>query len=230
MAVAGANNDPDDCAKSLTIVPKSSVTHKPLQNTLKRLLDLTGAGLGLLVLSPVFAAIAALIKLDSPGPVFFRQERVGRHGQPFWIFKFRSMRTDAPSLGGQLTVGRDPRITRVGALLRQTKLDELPQLLNVLRGEMSLVGPRPEVPKYVALYTPEQRQVLAVRPGITDLASIEYRSESELLARAPDPEKVYVQEVMPHKLQLNLEYIRTQSLDRDLAIIFKTIRRVVRPR
>jgi lipopolysaccharide/colanic/teichoic acid biosynthesis glycosyltransferase len=140
------------------------------------------------------------------------------------------MRPDAPKLGGQLTVGRDPRITRVGALLRQTKLDELPQLINVLRGEMSLVGPRPEVPKYVALYTPEQRQVLSVRPGITDLASIEYRSESELLAQAPDPERVYLQEVMPHKLQLNLEYIRTQSLALDLAVILKTIGRVVRPR
>lgn len=211
-------------------MPEVSINHQPLPAALKRLLDIIGTGLGLLVLSPVFAVIAALIKLDSPGPVFFRQERVGRNGQPFMIFKFRSMRPDAPRLGGPLTVGRDPRITRVGALLRQTKLDELPQLINVLRGEMSLVGPRPEVPKYVALYTPEQRQVLTVRPGITDLASIEYRSESELLAKTADPERAYLHEVMPHKLQLNLEYIRTQSLALDLAIIFKTLWRVMKPR
>ena len=211
-------------------MPTSFTSNRPLPAALKRLLDVTGAGLGLLALSPVFVAIALLIRLDSPGPVFFRQERVGRHGRPFLIYKFRSMRADAPRLGGQLTVGRDPRITQVGAVLRQTKLDELPQLINVLRGEMSLVGPRPEVPKYVALYTPEERQVLSVRPGITDFASIEYRSESELLAKAPDPEKVYVQEIMPHKLRLNLEYLRQQSLALDLAIIFKTIGRVVRPR
>lgn len=207
-----------------------SLPARPLQAALKRLMDVIGAGLGLIVLAPAFAVIAVLIKRDSPGPVFFRQERVGRHGKPFLIYKFRSMRADAPKLGGPLTVGGDPRITPIGAVLRRTKLDELPQLINVLRGEMSLVGPRPEVPKYVALYTSAQRQVLAVKPGITDLASIHYRSESELLAKAEDPERAYVHEILPHKLALNLEYIRRQSVALDLVIIVKTIARVLRPR
>jgi len=170
----------------------------------KRLFDLLCAGLGLLILLPMLVLLALWIKLDSRGPIFFRQERVGRHGRPFLIHKFRSMQVDAPARGLQITVGADPRITRAGRFLRASKLDELPQLWDVLRGAMSLVGPRPEVPKYVALYPEELRRVvLSVRPGITDLASLEYRDESALLAAAADPEREYVEVVLPAKLALS---------------------------
>lgn len=173
--------------------------------------------------------VAGLIRLDSPGPIFFRQERIGLRGKSFKIFKFRTMRVDADKLGGQLTVGGDPRITRAGRFLRKSKLDELPQLFNVLQGEMSLVGPRPEVPKYVALYTPEQRRVLEVRPGITDLASIEFRDENDLLESQADPEAFYIREIMPRKLTLNLGYIAQQGLVFDLLIVLRTIWRVLFP-
>lgn len=195
----------------------------------KRLFDVTCAGLGLLLLSPVLLVIALLVKLESSGPVFFRQVRVGLHEKPFKIFKFRTMREGAEKLGGQLTVGQDRRVTRVGRFLRAAKLDELPQLFNVITGEMSLVGPRPEVPRYVALYTSRQREVFRVRPGITDLASLKFRNESELLAAAADPESFYVNEVMPAKLELNLRYIAAQSLSFDLGIILKTLWRVLFP-
>lgn len=194
----------------------------------QRAFDLVAAGLGLLVLSPVFLVLAMAIKLDSPGPVFFRQVRVGRGGQPFRIHKFRTMRQDAEQLGGPLTVGADPRITRSGAFLRKTKLDELPQLIDVVKGDMALVGPRPEVPKYVAFYTPEQRRVLDVRPGITDPASIRYRDESTVLARAADPERAYVEEVMPHKLAINLAYQAQRTLGSDVGVILATLARLVR--
>ena len=167
---------------------------------LKRALDVALSGAALLVLWPVFALIAVAIKLDSPGPVFYRQVRVGRGGKPFRIFKFRSMVDNADKKGLTITVGRDSRITRVGAILRKTKVDELAQLLNVLCGQMSFVGPRPEVEEYVALYTPEQRQVLLVRPGITDYASIAYRNENEMLEGASDPRRMYIEEIMPAKL------------------------------
>ncbi|MCW7541789.1 sugar transferase [Aquabacterium sp. A7-Y] len=194
----------------------------------KRLFDLVASGLGLLLLAPLLAVIALAIKLDSPGPVLFRQERVGRHGRPFRIRKFRTMR-HAPAGGGLLiTVGADPRITRVGAFLRSTKLDELPQLLDVLCGTMSLVGPRPEVPRYLPHYPPAVREkVLSVRPGITDIASIEYRRESELLAAAADPERAYVEEVLPAKLRYALQYVDNASFWGDLRLLARTLHAIV---
>ena len=192
----------------------------------KRLFDLAMASLGLLLLGPVLLGIAAWIKLDSPGPVFFRQQRVGRDGKMFRIHKFRTMSAGQPGAEQPLiTVGADPRITRVGATLRRTKLDELPQLLDVVRGDMSLVGPRPEVPRYVALYPEALRaKVLSVRPGITDLASIEYRDESELLARAADPEREYVEVVMPAKLRAAARYVDEMSLATDVRVLGSTLR------
>jgi len=191
----------------------------------KRLFDLMVAGMGLLLLSPLLLVIALWIKLDSPGPVFFRQQRVGRFGAPFRIHKFRSMSGDAPLAGPQLTVGADPRITRAGAFLRRSKLDELPQLIDVLAGTMSLVGPRPEVPRYVAMYPAELRaKVLSVRPGITDPASIAYRDENTLLAGAADPERVYVEQVMPAKLRFAAQYVDRMSLWNDVRLIGATLR------
>ena len=191
----------------------------------KRLFDLLGAGIGLVLLAPVLAAVAIWIKLDSAGPVFFRQQRIGRHGAPFRIHKFRTMRVDAPTLGPEITVGADPRITRAGRTLRATKLDELPQLLDVLAGSMSLVGPRPEVPRYVALYPAALRdKVLSVRPGITDPASIAYRDESAVLACAADPERAYVEQVMPAKLAHAARYVEQRSLWGDLQLILATLR------
>ncbi len=190
----------------------------------KRLFDLTLSAIGLVLLAPVFLAIAVWIRLDSPGPVLFRQERVGRHGRPFFIRKFRTMQADAPARGPQITVGADPRITRSGRWLRHSKLDELPQLWNVLLGDMSLVGPRPEVPKYVAMYPDDvRRAVLSVRPGITDLASLEYRDESAQLAQAADPERVYVEQIMPAKLALSIRYVREASLIGDLRLLLATV-------
>ncbi len=191
----------------------------------KRLFDVLGAGFGLLLLAPLLLCIALWIKLDSRGPVFFRQQRVGRFGVPFRIHKFRSMREDAPLAGPQITVGADARITRAGHFLRRSKLDELPQLLDVLAGSMSLVGPRPEVPRYVAMYPPALREkVLSVRPGITDPASIEYRDESTLLARSADPERVYIEQIMPAKLRCAAEYVDRMSLLNDVRLIGATLR------
>ena len=191
----------------------------------KRAFDILCAALGLALLAPLLLVLALWIKLDSRGPVFFRQERVGRHGQPFLIHKFRTMRAAKPEgAGPQITVGADPRITRSGAFLRHYKLDELPQLWDVLRGAMSLVGPRPEVPKYVALYPDDLRRlVLSVRPGITDPASLRYRNESERLAAAADPEREYIEVVMPAKLALAADYVRQASLAGDLRLIFSTL-------
>lgn len=194
----------------------------------KRAFDIVVAGLGLLLLSPLLLTIAAWIKLDTRGPVFFRQQRVGRRGVPFRIHKFRTMRDDAPALGLQLTVGDDVRITRAGRFLRRAKLDELPQLIDVLAGTMSLVGPRPEVPRYVALYPAEVRdKVLSVRPGITDSASIEFRNESALLAAAADPEREYTEVVLPAKLRLAVDYVEHATLGRDLRLIALTLRILV---
>ncbi len=191
----------------------------------KRLFDLICAGLGLVLLAPLLLGIAFWIKLDSRGPVFFRQQRVGRFGASFRIHKFRTMREDAPARGPQLTVGADPRITRAGRFLRRHKLDELPQLIDVVAGTMSLVGPRPEVPRYVALYPAALRdKVLSVRPGITDPASIEYRDESALLAAASDPERVYVEQVMPAKLRFAADYVEQRSMLGDLRLIGATLR------
>ncbi len=197
---------------------------------LKRLIDILAASAGLLSLAPLFAVIAVAIKLDSAGPVFFRQERVGRHGVPFRIFKFRSM-VDLPLVDGpQVTVEGDQRITRVGAFLRRSKLDELPQLIDVLRGTMSLVGPRPEVPRYVERYPPEWRhRLLTVRPGITDFASVRYRDEGRLLAAAADPEREYVEVVLPMKLRYSLQSIDNASVVQDLKVIGLTLRTLFVP-
>ena len=193
---------------------------------LKRAFDIVFAAVLLVLLSPLLLVFALAVALTSPGGAFFRQVRVGRGGRAFKLVKFRSMRPGSEATG-QLTIGgRDPRITGVGYILRKTKLDELPQLWNVLIGDMSVVGPRPEVPKYVALYTEEQRHVLNVRPGITGMASLDYIDENELLARAADPEQAYINEVMPAKLALDLRYVREQSFLLDLRIILATVGKV----
>lgn len=195
----------------------------------KRLFDWFVSALGLLVLSPVLLMIALWIKFDSVGPVFFRQERVGQGGKVFRIFKFRTMVIDAEVKGLQITVGADARVTQVGKWLRRYKLDELPQLLDVWLGRMSLVGPRPEVPRYVACYPDEVRQlVLSVRPGITDKASIEFKDENEILGRASDPNLAYINEVLPIKLGYYVEYVQTQSLWGDIGLILRTVRALVR--
>jgi lipopolysaccharide/colanic/teichoic acid biosynthesis glycosyltransferase len=191
----------------------------------KRTFDLLAGIAGLCLLLPLFIMIAAWIKLDDGGPVFYRQERVGRKGRLFKIFKFRTMAIGADKSGLPLTVGADPRITRSGAVLRRYKLDELPQLLNVVLGDMSLVGPRPEVPRYVAHYTDAQRaHILSVRPGITDPASILFVDENELLSRENDPERAYVRAVLPRKLALYDDYVRNRTFWGDVAVILKTLR------
>jgi lipopolysaccharide/colanic/teichoic acid biosynthesis glycosyltransferase len=187
----------------------------------KRAFDLLGAALALLLLSPLMLLVALWIKLDSPGPVFYRQERVGRFGVPFRIHKFRTMREGAGGL--QITVGEDPRITRAGRFLRRTRLDELPQFLDVLQGTMSLVGPRPEVPRYVALYPAALRdRALAVRPGLTDPASLAFIDEAALLAAAADPEREYVDRILPAKVQAAVAYAESASLFNDLAVLART--------
>ena len=194
----------------------------------KRLFDVLAAGAGLLVLSPLLLGVALWIRLDSKGPVLFRQVRIGRHGVPFEIVKFRTM-ADRPDTGRQLTVGQDPRVTRAGRFLRRYKLDELPQLLNVLEGSMSLVGPRPEVPRYVECYPPAARSaVLSVRPGITDLAAILYKDESTVLGQARDPERAYLETILPVKLEYYQRYVRERSFWLDLRIIFRTLAAIVR--
>jgi lipopolysaccharide/colanic/teichoic acid biosynthesis glycosyltransferase len=194
----------------------------------KRLFDVVAAAGGLILLAPALLAIALWIRLDSPGPALFRQRRVGRHGRHFDIYKFRTM-ADRPDEGRQLTVGGDPRITRAGRFLRRTKLDELPQLLNVLEGTMSLVGPRPEVPRYVDRYPPAVRQtVLSVAPGITDLAAILYKDENDILGRAQDPERAYVETILPVKLEYYQRYVRERSFWLDLRIIFRTLAAILK--
>ena len=198
------------------------------QLVLKRLMDIVISGGALLVLWPVLVLIALAIKIDDPGPVFYRQVRVGKNGKEFRIYKFRTMVVDADKKGLQITVGKDNRITRMGAFLRKTKLDELAQLINVFKGEMSFVGPRPEVPKYVAMYTPYQRQVLLVQPGITDYASIAYRNENDLLEGAADPERMYIDKIMPDKIELNMKYLHEISPLADIRLIFSTIIAVIK--
>jgi lipopolysaccharide/colanic/teichoic acid biosynthesis glycosyltransferase len=193
----------------------------------KRIFDCLAAFIGLLLLLPLFVLISFWIKLDSAGPVFFKQERVGRHGVVFCIFKFRTMMVNTESKG-QITVGRDARITHIGHMLRRYKIDELPQLINVLFGEMSLVGPRPEVPRYVARYPHHVRDiVLSVPPGITDWASIEYKEENAILGSAVDPERAYVEEILPIKLDYYVSYVRQRSFLMDLRIIFATFAAII---
>lgn len=189
----------------------------------KRIFDFLVSLIGIIILSPIFVIVSIAIKLDSRGEVLFLQKRVGRYGKEFNIYKFRTMVTDAEKIGKQITVGKDSRITRVGAFLRKFKIDELPQLFNVLKGDMSLVGPRPEVPKYVALYNEEQRHVLEVRPGITDMASLRYKDENDILGKVDNPEEYYINIIMRDKLNLNLEYIEKSNLFFDIYLIIKTI-------
>ncbi len=195
---------------------------------MKRIFDIAASALGLLILSPVFILLAIWIVMDSQGPVFYRQVRVGRYNKDFYLYKFRSMRIGSDKHGLITVGGRDHRITRSGYYIRKYKLDELPQLINVLKGEMSLVGPRPEVRKYVDLYTPEQMKVLNVRPGITDMASIRYRNENELLEKSEDPERYYREVVMQDKLEVNQEYISKASFWFDIKLIFQTIFAIVK--
>lgn len=194
---------------------------------MKRLFDILASGLGLVCLSPLFAAVAVWIKCDSKGPVFYRQVRVGKDNKDFRLYKFRSMRPDSDKLGLITVGGRDPRVTRSGYYIRKSKLDELPQLINVFVGDMSLVGPRPEVRKYVDMYDEEQLKVLSVRPGITSLASIRYRNENEILAKSDNPDKCYIEKVMPDKLAIDLEYVKKANLWNDIKLIFSTFHEII---
>jgi lipopolysaccharide/colanic/teichoic acid biosynthesis glycosyltransferase len=191
-------------------------------SVLKQTFDTLMAALGLLALSPLFVVVAVLIKLEDGGPVFYKAKRVGLRGKLFPLYKFRSMRVDADRMGPGITTSGDPRITRIGAWVRRHKVDELPQLLNVIAGDMSLVGPRPEDPRYVALYTPEQRQILQVRPGITSAASLAYRHEEQMLS-GPNWQDTYINEVMPAKLAIDLEYLARRNLLTDLTLVLRTI-------
>lgn len=195
---------------------------------MKRLFDILASFLGLIIISPLFMVLAIWIKLDSKGPVFYKQERVGRGNKDFKLYKFRSMRVGADK-DGLLTIGgRDSRLTRSGYYIRKYKLDEFPQLINVLIGDMSFVGPRPEVRKYVDMYTLEQMHVLDVRPGITDAASIKYRNENELLEKAENPDEYYIKVIMQDKLRINLEYVKDHSFLNDIKLIFSTFRAIVK--
>lgn len=194
---------------------------------LKRFFDLVLSLIGLLILAPLLMALAVWIRFSSPGPVFYRSRRAGRHGRPFRLLKFRTMVVEADKIGGPSTSADDPRITIAGAFLRKHKLDELPQLVNVLRGDMSLVGPRPEVLEEVALYTEEEKRLLDVRPGITDWASIRFRNEAEILRGAPDPHQAYREKIRPEKIRLGLEYVRCQSLLTDCRIVLQTLKAIL---
>ena len=194
---------------------------------MKRPIDLICSGLGLIVLSPVFGVLALWIKLDSSGPIFYRGVRVGRHGKAFRMFKFRSMVQNADKIGAASTPEDDPRVTRIGSFLRAYKLDELPQLLNVFMGEMSLVGPRPQVAWAVDLYSPEEKGVLNVRPGITDYASLRFREEGKILSGSSNPDKDYFEKIHPEKMRLSLEYIRKQSFRLDCEILAQTLASVI---
>lgn len=198
-----------------------------LNKIIKRIFDIVCSGLGLIILSPFLLFVAIRIKMESDGPILFKQIRVGEKGKEFKILKFRTMVVDAEKLGRQITVGNDSRITKIGGFLRKYKIDELPQLINVFKGDMSLVGPRPEVPRYVDMYTDQQRKVLDVKPGITDLASIRYRDENELLGKAENPDEFYINTIMPDKLALNMEYINKSNIFLDVYIILKTILKCV---
>ena len=193
---------------------------------MKRVFDMVMASLGLILFCPLLLVTAILIKLDSPGPIFFRQDRIGKGFRRFRIYKFRTMVEDASTTGRSITAGEDPRITRIGRFLRETKIDELPQLFNVLKGDMTFVGPRPEIPKYVNLFRKDFEEILQVRPGITDLASIKYRNEATILGRAQDPEEEYLRRVLPEKIALAKTYIHNASCFFDLKLIANTVVRI----
>ena len=201
---------------------------RPVYRSVKRAFDLVASAMGLLVASPLLALAALAIRLDSPGSVLFVQQRVGRKFRAFGIYKFRTMVADAEGRGGPITFGADPRITRVGRVLRKTKIDELPQLVNVLWGHMSLVGPRPEVPKYVEMFRGDYAYVLSVRPGLTDPASMKYRDEAEQLAASSDPEREYAERILPDKIVLARQYVAGATFFGDLGILLKTLVRIVR--
>ncbi len=192
----------------------------------KRFFDILSATLVLILLSPFFIVTALLIVIDSKGGVFYKQERIGKKRSPFYLYKFRSMRPEA-DLGSKITVGKDPRITKIGAFIRKYKIDELPQLINIINGDMSVVGPRPEVKQYVDLYTDEQLKVLSVKPGLTDFASIKFFNEQEVLGQSENPQQLYIEEIMPAKLELNLLYLKKMSFSTDLKIILKTLKKIV---
>ncbi|MDU5107134.1 sugar transferase [Clostridium sp.] len=194
-----------------------------INQIIKRIFDFLVSLVGIIILSPIFIIVSIAIKIDSRGSILFLQKRVGKDGKEFNIYKFRTMVTDAEKLGKQITIGNDSRITKVGAFLRKFKIDELPQLFNVLLGDMSLVGPRPEVPKYVALYNDEQKKVLSIRPGITDMASLRYKDENDILGKVENPEEYYINVIMKDKLSLNLEYIEKSNVFFDIYLIVKTI-------
>jgi len=194
---------------------------------MKRTLDIVVSLIGLICLLPLLLLVTVVIKLDSTGPVFFRQTRMGMRFRPFQILKFRTMVQDSSTKGHSITVGDDPRITRVGRFLRKTKIDELPQLINVFKGEMTFVGPRPEVPQYVELFRQDYEEILKIRPGITDLASIKYRNEAALLGQSKNPEEEYVTRVLPDKISLGREYVRCSSLAFDLRLIFRTFLKLI---
>lgn len=206
---------------------RRKIEKKKLNFVCKRVFDFMASLLGLLILSPILLVTAIFIKIDSRGPIFFKQKRVGKNKETFEIYKFRTMVTDAEKMGKQITVGNDRRITRIGKVIRKCKLDELPQLINVLKGEMSLVGPRPEVPRYVELYDEYQEQILLVKPGITDYASIKFINENEILGASSDPEEEYIKEIMPNKIELNMQYINNFSIFEDIRLILKTILYIV---
>lgn len=200
---------------------------KQLTLIVKRSYDVIFSSLGLVVLVPLFIIIAVMIKLDSPGPVFYRQTRIGKDGQEFQIYKFRKMHEHVGDGGSNLTLANDQRMTKMGAFIRKTKIDELPQAFNVLLGNMAVVGPRPETPNYVQLYTPAQRQVLQVKPGITDYASIYFINEGDLLEKVQDPETYYIKSIMPQKIRLNKQYIQDMSFATDMKIIYITFRNIL---
>ena len=197
---------------------------------MKRVFDIVVSLAGLVFLLPLLGLVALLIKLNSPGTVFFKQERMGKGFRPFLIYKFRTMVHDAPAQGGSITVDKDPRITRVGQFLRKTKVDELPQLINVVKGDMTLVGPRPEVPHYVKLFRRDYEEILKIRPGITDLASLKYRDEAAILGQSENPEEEYLRRVLPEKIQLAKDYMKQSSFFFDIILIFKTLLKVFKSR
>jgi lipopolysaccharide/colanic/teichoic acid biosynthesis glycosyltransferase len=209
--------------------PAATIEARPVQGVLKRAMDLVVGSAALVVFSPAIAFTALRIKREDGGPVFYRAPRVGKDGKPFRMFKFRTMVVNADRIGGPSTAADDPRLTRVGHSIRKYKLDEIPQLINVVLGEMSLVGPRPEIQHYVDMYSPEERQLLSVRPGITDWASIRYRNEGEILLGASDPEAAYMEKIRPGKIRLGLEYVQRQSLLTDIKILAQTARAIFVP-
>jgi lipopolysaccharide/colanic/teichoic acid biosynthesis glycosyltransferase len=218
----------ENIRKSTDMFERNSIASEGQSAMIKRAFDVVVACLGLVLLAPLLLVVSFLIKIESSGPVLFRQERMGRGFRPFRIYKLRTMVQEAPQRGGPITFGADSRITRIGGVLRKTKIDEFPQLLNVLKGEMSLVGPRPEVRKYVEMFHDDYEEILRVLPGITDLASLKYRDEAEILGRALNPEQEYVARVLPEKLQLAQEYVRRSSLLFDVVLILKTVLKILR--